>query len=200
MKMKRYFSIFNCIKQFCLRPIKACIILSVLMFFMAGSSCEIFMDEEANKKCEQSKWDPWDIKIHIKFYLTNSEPIPKHKIVEALDLQFVGTIRNLDCRGYEEGYFDIDSTIFPSFLFPKLSYSYLFLAHVSPYDFPFKISNFDETFTISFTMKATFKDGVVLQSTQVYYHSGTAQWMWTENHIRTIEIPESNVYWSLVTK
>lgn len=185
-----------------MRPIKISLILTVIVSLMAGSSCDIFSDADTDKKCEESKWDPWDTKIHIMYGLRygNVGPTTGHNLLEALDLRFIGTIRNISCLGEEEGYFDIDHTIYPSFLFPTIHETVTYNVHLSPYDFPFQITNFDEYFTISFIMEATFSDGLVLRSAEVTATTANAQWLWTSSYKYTYWMEPAFPTWTVVTR
>jgi len=185
-----------------MRPLKVCVVLTILVSLMVGSSCEFFTDEDAKKKCEDSKWEPWDTKIHIMYGLRygNVGPTTGHNLLDAVDLKFVGTISNIDCLGEEEGYFDINHTVYPAFLFPTIHEEVTYNVHVSPYDFPFEISNYDEYFFVEFTMEATFPDGLVLRSTQVTAKTANAQWLWTSSFKYTFWIDPVDAYWTVVTK
>lgn len=185
-----------------MRPLKLGVILTILVSMMIGSSCEFFLNEDEEKKCEGSKWGPWDSKIHIMYGLRygNVGPIVGHNLLDAVDLKFVGTISNIDCFGEEEGYFDINHTVFPAFLFPTFHQEVTYNVDVSSYDFPFEISNYDEYFFIEFSMEAKYPDGVVFRSSQVTAKTATAQWLWTSSSKYTFWIDPADVYWSVVTK
>jgi hypothetical protein len=182
--------------------LKIFVILSVLVSLMAGSSCEFFLDEDAEKKCEEHKWEAWDTKIHIMYGLRsgNVGPTTGHNLLDAVELRFIGTISNIDCLGGEDGYFDIDHTVYPAFLFPTIQDGVTYNVDLSPYDFPFEITNFDEYFFVTFSMDATFPDGLVLRSSQVTAKTANAQWLWTSSFKYIFWIDPADAYWTVVTK
>jgi hypothetical protein len=177
-----------------MKPLKICVILCILVALLIGSSCEFFTDD---KDCRD--WDPWDIKIHIKYGVKCSDIGPNfdHNILDALDLRFIGTIRNIDCTGYEEDYYDFNSAVFPSFLFPQYHLGGVYYVNVSPDDFPFLVTNYYEYFSASFIMEATFADGLVLESTQVTCITEDAQWLMTDDYKYTFEIHAATVTWTV---
>ena len=190
-----------------MKPIKINLILAILTAFLTVGSCEIFSDEETDKRCEENKLTSWvemDIYVNYSVIRIASSADATHNVLDANSLRFTGELTKMDCK-YEKVYsIKIDHTVNPSAVSTGLT-SYNFRlkdnrnwALPSEYFATNFINNLDYI-TVSFSMLATFKDGKKFQSTETtsttnqfkYWASGTTKYTMNMNQTLT---------WTPVTK
>ncbi len=74
---------------------------------MTVSSCEIFSDEETDKKCKENELDdPITLIISVDYQINRHENKPNelHNLMDAYQVDFIGTVRKMDCRDDEAEY------------------------------------------------------------------------------------------------
>jgi hypothetical protein len=142
--------------------LKFALLLSILMALMTVSSCEFFSDEETDKKCKENALDdPVTLIISADYQITRhlNKPDEWHNLMDAYQIDFIGTVRKVDCRDDEAEYSDFVTSCYPANYTTGLS---SFTCTVD--DFQFLFTNKLEYITVTFYLKAYFKDSKIYDS------------------------------------
>jgi len=142
--------------------LKFALLLSILMALMTVSSCEFFSDEETDKKCKENALDdPVTLIISADYQITRhlNKPDEWHNLMDAYQIDFIGTVRKVDCRDDEAEYSDFVTSCYPANYTAGLS---SFTCKVD--DFQFLFTNKLEYVTVTFYLKAYFKDSNIYDS------------------------------------
>lgn len=183
-----------------MKPIKINLLLAILTASLTVGSCEIFSDEETDKRCKENELKTavsMDIYVNYNVIRGASSADATHNVLDATSLRFTGKVTKMDCRYEATENTTIDVTEYPSAVSTGLT-SYNFkLKHTfwgTLYDyFPITFTNDLDYITVSFSMLATFKDGKKFQSTETtsttnqfkYWASGTSKYTMNMNQTLT---------------
>jgi len=142
--------------------LKINLFLSILMALMTVSSCEFFSDEETDKKCKENELDAVTTLIISADYQINrhdNKPNESHNLMDAYQIDFIGTARKMDCRDDEDEYIDFVTSCYPADYTTGLS---SFDCTVD--NFQFFFTNKLEYVIVTFHLKAYFKDSKIYDS------------------------------------
>jgi hypothetical protein len=189
-----------------MKPIKINLLLAILTASLTVGSCEIFSDEETDKRCKENELKTavsMDIYVNYNVIRIASSADATHNVLDANSLSFTGKVTKMDCRYKVSENWTIDFTVFPSAVSTGLtSYNFrlkhMFGGLIIDY-FPLDFYNDLDYITVSFDMLATFKDGKKFKSTETtsttnqfkYWASGTTKYTMNMNQTLT---------WTPVTK
>jgi hypothetical protein len=145
--------------------LKINLILAILMALMTVSSCEIFSDEETDKQCKENELGavlPWIVSVDYQINRHDNQPNTTHNLMDAYQVDFIGTVRRMDCRDDETEYRD----------FVVSSYPVNYTSGLTSYtckvdDFQFLFENKMEYVTILFYLKAYFNDTKIYESSDL---------------------------------
>jgi hypothetical protein len=135
------------------------------MALMTVSSCEIFSDEATDKKCKENELDNVITLIINANYQINrhdNKPNELHNLMDAYQVDFIGTARLMDCRDDEAEYVNFVTSCYPS---NYTSGQSSFTCTVD--DFQFFFTNKLEYVIVTFYMKAYFKDTKIYDSAEL---------------------------------
>jgi hypothetical protein len=145
--------------------LKINLFLSILMALMTVSSCEIFSDEATDKNCKENELDavlPWIISVDYQINRHDNKPNEWHNLMDAYQIDFIGTVRLMDCRDNEAEYRDFTVSSYPADHTGGQS------SYICPVDdFQFLFANKLEYVIVTFYLKAYFKDGAIFDSGQL---------------------------------
>jgi len=145
--------------------LKINLLLSVLMALMTVSSCEIFSDEETDKKCKENELDdPVTLIISADYQINrhDNKPNETHNLMDAYQVDFIGTVRKMDCRDDEAQYSNFVTSCYPVNYTTGLS---SFTCVVN--DFQFFFTNKMEYVIVTFYLKAYFNDSKIYDSAEL---------------------------------
>jgi hypothetical protein len=131
------------------------------------SSCNLLTDDDTDKRCKENEASSpvtIPVQVLITFYRYNQLPAQDHNIVDALEVEFHGNIRLIDCYGSESDFKEINHTIYPSeYTNPQME---SYIDNVGPV-FYFDFNNAFNYLTVTYTMMAVFADGNIYESAEV---------------------------------
>jgi len=148
-----------------MNQLKINLFLSVLMALMTVSSCEFFSDEETDKKCKENELDdPVTLIISADYQINrhDNKPNESHNLMDAYQIDFIGTVRKMDCRDDEAEYSDFVTSCYPANYTTGLS---SFTCKVD--DFQFFFTNKMEYVIVTFYLKAYFNDSKIYDSAEL---------------------------------
>ena len=141
------------------------LLLAILMALMTVSSCEIFSDEATDKKCKENELDdPITLIISVDYQINRNDnkPTELHNLMDAYQVDFIGTVRKMDCRDDEAQYMDFVASCYPS---NYTSGQNSFTCSVDDFQYFFK--NKMEYVIVTFYLKAYFKDSKIYDSAEL---------------------------------
>jgi hypothetical protein len=141
------------------------LLLAIMMALMTVSSCEIFSDEATDKKCKENELDdPITLIISADYQINrhDNKPTELHNLMDAYQVDFIGTVRLMDCRDNEAEYRDFVASCYPA---DETTGQSSLICMVE--DFQFFFTNKMEYVIVTFYLKAYFKDGAIFDSGQL---------------------------------
>jgi len=145
--------------------LKINLFLSILMVLMTVSSCEFFSDEETDTKCKENELDavlPWIVNVDYLINRHDNQPNEFHNLMDAYQVDFIGKVRLMDCRDDEVEYRDFTASFSPA---DHASGQSSLTCYVDAFQFLF--ANKLEYVTVSFYLRAYFRDTKVYESSDL---------------------------------
>lgn len=154
-----------------MNPQKISLLLSVIISIMTVGSCEIFTDEDTDKICGENVLNikiDMPVQCLLTLWTNQDYPTAEHKVSKAAELQCTGYIRKIDCNGGENGYYELNYTIFPKEKFTIGVGTYIF--NIGPQN-KFSFANKRDYISITYKMKLIFDDGRKYESDEIVKNS-----------------------------
>lgn len=137
---------------------------------LSWSGCTLLSEDNddfcKNQQLENSVKEK--VRLFYSFKSKTKEINENYSLFNALEVQFIGLVRNIDCNTIESEYKNLDYYVYPSKDIPDQYQEWdLYVSH--PMEFIF--NNYHDYISVSYNMRAVFPDGSIYKCDKLYQNS-----------------------------